>query len=535
MDSNNTAKASMGASSQLLLGLICALLLVLAVKRANLYLARRRFKQQHGCRPVQRSFRNRDPILGLDAVWNQIQRSKAGTLLEWLHWRNLTYGPTFAARMGLRFPGWLGGGADAIVTTDPENIKTVLATRFKDYGHGDTRTGSFGPLLGRGIFVVDGARWHESRALLRPNFAREQIADLDALERHLGLFFSLLPRRGDVAFLFGTSVHSLRALRESGGLVVGANGQAATSASDAAFAEAMNDAQADILMRARLSWMYHLRSHPRGAAAIRFAHTYVDRFVEEAVRQREALDLEKGGGGGGSSSASGTTPGGDKYVFLRELAKATKDRRVIRDELLNILLAGRDTTASLLSNLFFVLARRPDVWAKLKADVAVLEGRPPTYETLKKLKYVRYCLNESLRTHPVVPLNNKQALQDTLLPRGGGPDGQSPLFVPKGTVVAWSIYTLHRRREFYGDDADEFRPERWEALRPSWEYLPFNGGPRICVGQQYALTEAAYVTTRLVQEFERIENRDPGPWVESVGLTVCSRNGVKVGLYRASS
>ncbi|KAK7949219.1 uncharacterized protein PG986_010105 [Apiospora aurea] len=549
MDFNNTTEAPMGTTRQLLLGLLCALLLIWTAKRTNLYLTRRRFKQAHACRPVQRRFPNRDPILGLDAIYSQIQRAKAGTMLEWLHWRNSTYGPTFAARMGLRFPGWLGGGADAFVTTDPENIKTVLATRFKDYGHGDTRTGSFGPLLGRGIFVVDGARWHESRALLRPNFAREQIADLEALERHLSLFFALLPRRGDVTvdlqtlffrltidtaseFLFGTSVHSLRALQESGGLVVGADGEAAASASDSAFAEAMNDAQADILMRARLSWMYHLRPHPRGEAAIKFAHAYVDRFVEEAVRRREAMDLDKGGG----SSSTGTTTGtdGEKYVFLHELAKATKDRKVIRDELLNILLAGRDTTASFLSNLFFVLARRPDVWAKLKADVAGLEGRPPTYETLKNLKYVKYCLNESLRTQPVVPLNNKQALQDTVLPRGGGPDGQSPLFVPKGTIVAWTIYTLHRRPEFYGDDADEFRPERWEHLRPSWEYLPFNGGPRICVGQQYALTEAAYVTTRLVQEFERIENRDPGPWVESVGLTICSRNGVKVGLYRAS-
>ncbi|KAK8086085.1 hypothetical protein PG994_001059 [Apiospora phragmitis] len=502
MDLNNhTAKAALVTRRQLLLGLIVALLLLWTARRTNLYLTRRRFKQQHGCRPVRKRFRNRDPILGLDAVWGAVQRGQAGTMLEWLHWRNSTYGPTFAARMGLHLPGSAGGDA------------AVLATRFHAFGHGDTRTGSFGPLLGRGIFVSDGARWHESRSLLRPNFAREQIADLAQLERHLGLFLSLVPGSGDITidlqtlffrltidtaseFLFGTSVDSLRALKESGGLI----GNGGTKTSDSAFAEAMNDAQSDILLRARLSWFYHLQSHPRGAAAVKF-------FVDEAVRQREALDLEK----------SGSSAVGEKYVFLRELAKATKDRKVIRDELLNILLAGRDTTASLLSNLFFVLAKRPDIWAKLQAEVAGLEGRLPTYETLKNLKYVKYCLNESLRLHPVVPLNNKQAMEDT------------------GTVVAWSVYTLHRRREYYGDDADEFRPERWETLRPSWEYLPFNGGPRICVGQQYALTEAAYVTTRLIQEFERIESRDPGPWVESVGLTVCSRNGTKVGLYRVSS
>lgn len=92
---------------------------------------------------------------------------------------------------------------------------------------------------------------------------------------------------------------------------------------------------------------------------------------------------------------------------------------------------------------------------------------------------------------------------------------------------------MHRRHDIYGADADEFKPERWETLRPGWEYLPFNGGPRICLGQQYALTEASFVTVRLVQEFARMESRDSngGVWVEGLTLTVCSKNGVKVGMY----
>lgn len=90
---------------------------------------------------------------------------------------------------------------------------------------------------------------------------------------------------------------------------------------------------------------------------------------------------------------------------------------------------------------------------------------------------------------------------------------------------------MHRRTDIYGPDAEEYLPERWETLRPSWEYLPFNGGPRICLGQQYALTEASFVTVRLVQEFKRLESRDSGPWVEGLALTCCSGNGTKVGLF----
>jgi cytochrome P450 len=92
---------------------------------------------------------------------------------------------------------------------------------------------------------------------------------------------------------------------------------------------------------------------------------------------------------------------------------------------------------------------------------------------------------------------------------------------------------MHRRTDIYGPDALEFKPERWETLRPGWAYLPFNGGPRICVGQQFALTEAGYTIVRLMQEFDRIENREEGSglWEEQISLTLSSHNGVQVGMY----
>jgi cytochrome P450 len=92
---------------------------------------------------------------------------------------------------------------------------------------------------------------------------------------------------------------------------------------------------------------------------------------------------------------------------------------------------------------------------------------------------------------------------------------------------------MHRRHDIYGPDADVFRPERWgpeENLRPGWGYLPFNGGPRICVGQQFALTEAGYTIVRLVQQFGSIEDRDGEEWKEQLSLTVCSARGVRVAL-----
>jgi cytochrome P450 len=96
---------------------------------------------------------------------------------------------------------------------------------------------------------------------------------------------------------------------------------------------------------------------------------------------------------------------------------------------------------------------------------------------------------------------------------------------------------MHRRTDIYGPDADVFDPTRWlenehpsAPLRPGWGYLPFSGGPRICVGQQFALTEASYVVVRLLQAFKEIESRDDEPWREKLTIVCQGLGGCKVGL-----
>lgn len=123
------------------------------------------------------------------------------------------------------------------------------------------------------------------------------------------------------------------------------------------------------------------------------------------------------------------------------------------------------------------------------------------------------------------------ANKNTYLPLGGGPEGRDPLFIAAGEEVMYSVYTMHRRPEIFGADADKYRPERWEKLKPGWGYIPFNGGPRICIGQQFALTEAGYTVVRVLQEFEGIECRDERAFEEGLTLTMASFHGTKVGLW----
>ncbi len=129
---------------------------------------------------------------------------------------------------------------------------------------------------------------------------------------------------------------------------------------------------------------------------------------------------------------------------------------------------------------------------------------------------------------------NRVALSETTLPVGGGLDGNSPIYIPAGTVFDTSWYALHRLPSIWGPDAETFNPDRWDTFKPkAWEYVPFGSGPRGCAGRLKALTEASYVIVRILQEFRQIESRDDRPWMGKVQLTAKNANGCIVALTPA--
>lgn len=106
------------------------------------------------------------------------------------------------------------------------------------------------------------------------------------------------------------------------------------------------------------------------------------------------------------------------------------------------------------------------------------------------------------------------------------------MLVRKGEVVALNNIPPNHSREIWGDDVEEFRPERWIARKVTWEFTPFFGGPRICPAQQQVLTQSVYLLVKMTRSFVRIENRDPVlEYVEKVRMLTESRHGVKVGLF----
>ncbi|KNG80915.1 putative cytochrome P450 family protein [Aspergillus nomiae NRRL 13137] len=201
---------------------------------------------------------------------------------------------------------------------------------------------------------------------------------------------------------------------------------------------------------------------------------------------------------------------------IRDAIQRANQRNPIemRSQSLNILFAGRDTTASLVSWSFWLLAKHPSIYNELRGHVLkhfgpYEETNRITFATLKSCEYLQYVMKEVLQLYPPTPINSRTAIRDTTLPLGGGPDGKSPIVVRKGQTVIYYIHITQSLNDFWGPDADTFDPSRWAHYKYNGAYLPFNAGPRICLGQQFALTQAGYILTRMVQKFDQAKLADP--------------------------
>lgn len=351
---------------------------IVANTHVKRFLVRRRFARRNGCQPVARSF-NKDPIFGLDTVPGTLRAIRQHKVLERSCELFRIYGNTFTTKeLHTR----------AILTVEPENIKTVLSLNFKDYGIGH-RLKPFKPLLGVGILDTDGEQWASSRALIRPSVTRHQVADLTYFESLIQDLFARLPRDGKTVvdlsdlffrfsmdsatdFFFGQSVASLKSIQP-----------------EVDFAQAFDYAQKAMLTRSMLGWLNMFHRDPKADECNRICREFAQQFVDKAFQAIEAEKKDK--------DLPQVEPKRQKHLFLHELASRTSDRHRALDELMNVLLAARDTTASLLSNLFFMLAKNPAIWSKLCEEVSGLNGQVPTYEEVRSLRYVQCCINECMK------------------------------------------------------------------------------------------------------------------------------------------
>ncbi|KAI9217216.1 cytochrome P450, partial [Blastocladiella britannica] len=167
----------------------------------------------------------------------------------------------------------------------------------------------------------------------------------------------------------------------------------------------------------------------------------------------------------------------------------------VHNELLTFLAAGHETSSNLFSMITYYLACHPEVQAKLLRELDGVDS-----EDYGQCTYLNQVLNEGLRMHSPVYATNRTTKRDMTLPLS---DGRS-LQMPKDAMMFIPIQAIHRSTAIYGDDANTFRPERWEKLRTlhPYQFFPFNSGPRSCIGRQFALMETRLLVASLVRAFQ---------------------------------
>ncbi|KAJ7272402.1 cytochrome P450 [Mycena rebaudengoi] len=426
------------------------------------------------------------------------------------------------------------GWGDYILTVEPEYIKIILATDFNNYVKGEALRNCMGSVLGTGVFNSDGEMWKFHRAATRPFFNRDRISDFDIFGQHADHAIALMKQRmraghpvdfEDLAgrftmdsaadFLFGVCVNSL-----SAPLPYPHNAPFPPLASRAhsdRFVAAFTQCLTILSSRSRYDWIWPAFEFwaDKTTEPMAVVNSFLEPIIRDAVEKRRVAGLLAGEG---RAKEAATAPA----TLLDELLNITSDPKALKDEMLNILLAGRDTTMSVLTWVVYLsvptqiistpanpahphpsLSAYPAVCARLRTEILQHVGaeRRPTYDDIREMKYLRAVINETMRLYPPVPSNLRESVNATTWP-SRDPANPQPIYIPAGAKISYSVFGMHRRTDLWGPTAEEFDPDRFLDARlktyllPNpFQFLPFNAGPR------FAYNEISFMLVRLLQVF----------------------------------
>jgi cytochrome P450 len=367
-------------------------------------------------------------------------------------------------------------------------------------------------LLGNGLLTSDGAFWHRQRRLMAPMFHRQRVAGFCNLmvESTLEMLASweVLAHSGEPCDIAA----------EMARLTLAIVARALFSADVSDDAEAISAALTEVNRQLGefsvldMFWMIPTPRKRRFRAAVAALDRVVNRIIDQ--RRRASHRAE------------------DLLSMLLEAVDEETNKgmtpRQIRDEVLTLLLAGHETTANALAWTWYLLSQNPAAEQKLQREIAdVLGERAPNALDLPRLPYTRMVIEESMRLYPPAWAISRNAIDEDEI---GG------YRVPRKTNVIICSFVTHRHPAFW-DEPERFDPERFSQprseARPNFAYLPFGGGPRICIGNGFAMSEAQLVVATVAQRYRL--RLAPGHPVELHPLvTLRPRHGMRMTLLPAS-
>ncbi len=405
-----------------------------------------------------------------------------------------------AVRLGL-------GPVCVYLFTHPDAVKHVLQDNNQNYVKGEI-IGRVKVLIGEGLFTSEGSFWRRQRRLAQPAFHRERIAGfVDTMVRRTAERldgWEPAVRRGD----------SIDVAAEMNALtltIVGETLFGRDLSGDAAEAGRALRVALEVTAHRAMTWVVPPIWVPtaRNRAFWRAERT-LDGLVYEIIDARRRTQ----------------EPGHDLLGMLMsardEETGEGMSRRQLRDEVMTFLLAGHETTAVALAWTWYLLALHPDVAARARDEVlSVLGDRAPVLDDLARMPLARMVVEEAMRLYPPVWGIGRQSIAADEI---GGYD------IPAGAIVNLSPWVTHRHPEFW-PNPERFDPERFrpgvERTRPRFAYFPFSGGPRLCIGETFALVEAQLIVAMMLQR-HHLALADSTPVVPEPTLTLRPRGGLRM-------
>ncbi|XP_010521668.1 PREDICTED: cytochrome P450 94C1-like [Tarenaya hassleriana] len=396
-----------------------------------------------------------------------------------------------------------------VVTANPANVEHVLKTRFDNYPKGKQFSDILGDLLGRGIFNSDGDAWRFQRKLSSIElgsvsvraFAHDIVRD-EIETRLVPLLQHFDDDRGDDLDLDLQDVFRRFSFDTISKLSFGLDPVClrlplTTSEFAVAFDIASTLSAQRALSPSPIFWKIKRFLNIGSEKKLKQSIDVINRLAGELINQRRKTGLGMD----------------NNDLISRFMAVVGDDDEYLRDIVVSFLLAGRDTVASGLTGVFWLLNRHPEVKNRIleELDRVMGPGLDPvtaTFDQMREMNYLHATLYESMRLLPPVQFDSKFALNDDVLADG--------TFVEIGTRVTYHPYAMARMGRVWGPDCEEFRPERWldktGNFRPEnpVKYPVFQAGARICIGKDLAIMEMKSVAAAIIRRFEiRVVVTDP--------------------------
>lgn len=408
------------------------------------------------------------------------------------------------------------GPRPVVLLSDPAMIEQVLAIQQKNFVKHFV-LGLLRPVLGDGLLTNEGDEWLRERRLIQPAFQRLRIEDYTGVIVAEAKQLADSWHAGETIDLHAEMMHVTLAITAKA--LLGAD---VTSGDFRTVSRAMELLMHDFVYRFEgilkfplwLPTVWNWRIKRQIRRLDRVIYGIIERRRRESGNEDDLL----------ARLMRATDAGNEKPG-----ARGTMTDRQLRDELMTLFLAGHETTANAMAWTFYLLAQHPEVEARLQSELqSVLGGRLPTAADVPQLPYTEQVVTESMRVYPPVYAIGRRSLADCEI---GGCD------VPGGTTFLMSQWVLHRDKRYF-KEPDQFRPERWAdglAKRiPKFAYFPFGGGPRVCVGNSFAMLEAVLILATIVPRFrfELAPGEQVEPWA---AVTLRPKHGIRAICQPTSS